>query len=130
MHDRVLITGAAGFIGSHLTDRLLDRGCLVTGLDNLVRGRKENLTAALTNPRFDFHEVDLADLESYRRVVEGREFDTVWHLAANSDIGAGVADATVDFRNTFLTTFHTLQLMRDFGIGRIVFASTSAIYGS
>jgi UDP-glucose 4-epimerase len=53
----------------------------------------------------------------------------VWHMVANSDIGAGVADANVDFRDTFLTTFHTLEVMRAFRIPKLAFASTSAVYG-
>ena len=62
--------------------------------------------------------------------IAGGPISCVWHLAANSDIAAGVADPSIDLRDTFLTTFHTLQIMREFDIPRIVFASTSAIYGS
>lgn len=123
----VLVTGAAGFIGSHLVDRLLQRGCSVTGIDNFVRGRIENLQSALMHPNFRLVEADLSDLSAFRSV--GSRYDVVWHMAANSDIAAGVADAAVDHRDTFLTTFHTLQVMREFGIPRIAFASTSAIYG-
>ena len=79
-------------------------------------GARKTSRLLLTNPRFQFHEVDLTDLESYRRPIQGGEFHTVWHLAANSDIGPGVANAHVDLRNTFLTTFNTLFVMREFGI--------------
>jgi len=132
MPENVLLTGAAGFIGSHLADSLLERGCAVTGIDNFVRGRRENLKPALQSGNFRLIDADLADLNAYRSALaQGKtQFHEVWHLAANSDIAAGVKDPSVDHRDTFLTTFNTLQIMREFGIGRIAFASTSAIYGN
>lgn len=132
MPENILITGAAGFIGSHLSDRMLDLGHLVVGIDNFVRGSLQNLRRSLDQPGFRLIEADLADLEAFRRAVEqtNTRFDAVWHMAANSDIASGVEDPTVDHRNTFLTTLNTLQLMRDLNIPRIAFASTSAIYGN
>jgi UDP-glucose 4-epimerase len=125
----ILVTGAAGFIGSHLVDALLERGCDVVGIDNLSRGRRENLDAAMRSRRFRFERCDLADLEALRCVVDGRRFESVWHMVANSDIAAGVADPNVDMRDTFLTTFNLLQVMRETGAKRLAFASSSAIYG-
>lgn len=132
MAKNILLTGAAGFIGSHLCDRLLQSGHTVTGIDNFVRGTRHNLQHAFCSPGFRLIEADLSDLNALRRVIHQSSppFDVVWHLAANSDIGAGVADPAVDHRNTFLTTFNTLQIMRDLSIRRIAFASTSAIYGN
>jgi UDP-glucose 4-epimerase len=124
-----LVTGAAGFIGSHLVDRLLARGQQVIGIDNLSRGSRRNLRNALAAPNFSFHEFNLNDLESYRRVISGARIDMVWHMAANSDIPAGVSDPQVDLRDTFFTTFNTLQIMREHKIKRLAFASTSAVYG-
>jgi UDP-glucose 4-epimerase len=134
MPRHFLITGSAGFIGSHLADRLLSEGHLVTGIDNLVRGSRLNLVDANPNPRFRFVEADVADPDALRgalgEIARLAPIDCVWHLAANSDIGAGVANSSVDLRDTFLTTFHTLAIMREFQIPRIAFASTSAVYGN
>jgi UDP-glucose 4-epimerase len=127
--ETVLMTGAAGFVGSHLVDRLLKRGQRVIGIDNLRRGSRRNLTEALRNPRFQFFEADLTDLASFRRIVAEFRITTVWHMAANSDIPAGIGDPNVDLRDTFLSTFNTLAVMREAGIPRIAFASTSAVYG-
>jgi UDP-glucose 4-epimerase len=129
LNEAILVTGAAGFIGSHLVDLLLDLGHDVVGIDNLSRGRRCNLKAALKNPCFHFFEADLADLSCFRKAVSEFRIGTVWHLVANSDIGAGVADPNVDFRDTFLSTFNTLLVMREADIKKIAFASSSAVYG-
>jgi UDP-glucose 4-epimerase len=131
--EKFLVTGAAGFIGSHLVDALLARGATVVGFDNLKLGKRENLAAALKNPRFKFFETDLNDLSTCGKLLAEESaiapFNEVWHLAANSDIRSGVADPEVDFRDTFLTTHSVLKLMRAHQIPRLAFASTSAIYG-
>ena len=125
----VLVTGAAGFIGSHLTDRLLEQGRTVVGIDNLSRGTRDNLKAALSQPAFHFFEADLTDLSGFRQIVSRFPIEMVWHMVANSDIGAGVADPNVDLRDTFQTTFNTLLVMREQKIPKLAFASTSAVYG-
>ena len=134
MPDHILITGSAGFIGSHLTARFLADGHQVTGIDNLIWGSRSNLVHAHQNPRFQFYEADAANPDSLSRAIRSAltfgPVHCLWHLAANSDIGAGAADPDIDLRNTFLTTFQILKAMREFGIPRIAFASTSAIYGN
>ena len=101
----ILLTGAAGFIGSHLADRFLAQGHRVTGIDNFVRGNRENLKDALACDRFRLIVADLADEGDARRAFhaahETESISAVWHMAANSDISAGIGDPGVDLRNTF-----------------------------
>jgi len=130
---KVLITGAAGFIASHLADVLLARGLTVVGIDSLKLGKRANIATALAHPRFKFYQADLNDAAATGAILAAESklapFDAVWHLAANSDIRAGVADPDVDLRDTFLTTHNVLKQMREHKIPRLAFASTSAIYG-
>ena len=127
--ETVLITGAAGFIGSHLTDRLLEQGLQVIGVDNFSRGTRDNLSEALTHPSFQFFQADLSNVVEIRRIVLDFRIDTVWHMVANSDIAAGIADPNIDLRDTFLSTFNILLVMAQANVKRLAFASTSAVYG-
>ena len=125
----ILVTGGAGFIGSHLVDRLLSEGNFVVAYDNLSLGRLENLEEASKNTNFKFVEGDILDREKLWNVFKTNNFDIVFHMAANSDIAKSHANPDVDFDNTFKTTYETLLAMKEFGIKKLVFASTSAIYG-
>ena len=102
MSETMLVTGAAGFVGSHLTDRLLKAGHSVIGVDNLGLGRKAFLENALQSSRFHFIQEDLNKnkvcLEKLRAALEGSTLEMVWHLAANSDIPRGVSDPSVDLQ--------------------------------
>ena len=126
---KILVTGGAGFIGSHLDDALIERGHNITVVDNLVLGRKENIEHLIGNPNFRFIEVDLLDMPKMREIFAEGKFDMVYHLAANSDIQKGGKDPMVDYNLTFNTTFNVLQLLKEFEIKKFFFASTSAIYG-
>lgn len=125
----IIITGGAGFIGSHLDDALIARGHNITVVDNLVLGRKENVEHLMGKPNFRFIEADLLDIEKMRAIFSDGKFDMVYHLAANSDIQKGGKDPMVDYNLTFNTTFNVLQLLKEFEIKKFFFASTSAIYG-
>jgi UDP-glucose 4-epimerase len=127
------VTGAAGFIGSHLVDRLLASGWRVIGVDNMVLGRRENLGRALESKDFVFRELDINSYEEFASFLKEQaatnSIDTVWHMAANSDIPAGVANPEVDLSRTFMTTFNVLKMMNELAVPQLCFASTSAIYG-
>lgn len=125
----VLVTGGAGFIGSHLDDALIARGHQLTIVDNLVLGRKENIEHLIGNPNFRFIKADLLDMTKMREIFAEGKFNMVYHLAANSDIQKGGKDPMVDYNLTFNTTFNVLQLLKEFEIKKFFFASTSAIYG-
>ena len=126
---KVLVTGGAGFIGSHLDDALISRGHHVTVVDNLVLGRIDNIEHLQKNCKFRFIEADLLDKERMSAVFSEGKFDMVYHLAANSDIQKGGKDPLVDYNLTFNTTFSVLQLLKEYGIKKFFFASTSAVYG-
>jgi UDP-glucose 4-epimerase len=112
---------------------LVSQGHDVVALDNLSRGDARNLKAAIVTGRCRFVQVDCADLDAFKGAVSaalsGRSASAIWHLAANSDIPAGVADPQIDLRDTFLTTFNALLTMREFAIPEFHFASSSAVYG-
>jgi UDP-glucose 4-epimerase len=128
----ILVSGGAGFIGVNLIERLLGQGETVVAIDNFVRGQARNLER-FAGPAFRLIEADLARAPDCERAFgEALDFgaiDEVWHLAANSDIPAGVEDPRIDLRDTFLTTFEVLRQMRRCGIRRLHFSSTSAVYG-
>lgn len=125
--QRVFLTGGAGFIGSHVTDRLLAEGCAVTVFDNLSNGRREFIEMHLGRDDFTFIEADMNDLD---RVVEAMPgHDLVWHLAANTDIIGGHAQPLRDLRDCVTATFNACEAMRQNGIRDILFSSTGAVYG-
>jgi UDP-glucose 4-epimerase len=128
-----LVTGAAGFVGYHLVKALVARGDDVVALDNLSRGRAAYLEKVVEAGRCRLVQVDCADEKAFRAAaqcaLEGRPAAAIWHLAANSDIPAGVADARIDLRDTFMTTFAALGVMAALGVPAFHFASSSAIYG-
>lgn len=126
---KLLITGGAGFIGSHLIDALLREGHDVVCVDDMSLGRKEHIAPFLSDGRFSFFELNVNDADALRAVFAKHHFDCVFHLAANSDIKKGREDTSIDLNRTFLTTFSVLDRMREAGVKRIVFASTSAVYG-
>ena len=126
---KILVTGGAGFIGSHLCDVLIADGHNVTVVDNLVLGKVENIEHLINNPNFRFFKEDLNNGHAMNMIFMDGEFDMVYHLAANSDIQKGGKDPLVDYQLTFNTTFNVLQMMKKYEVKKFFFASTSAIYG-
>lgn len=127
---RHVITGGAGFVAVNLIRRLLSAGESVVALDDLSRGKREALVEFEGDPQFEFHVIDCSDPIAMVAVFgQLGEVTDVWHLAANSDIPAGIEDATIDLERTFLTTVATLAAMKTYKIPALHFASSSAIYG-
>lgn len=104
MSKNILITGGAGFIGSHLSDELLKLGHKITIFDNLSLGRMSNIEEALKNSNCQFIKGDILDKDALFEVFKNGNFDTVFHMAANSDIAKSHANPNVDFDNTLTTT--------------------------
>jgi len=125
----VLVTGGAGFIGSHLCEALLSRNYRVWCVDNLYLGREEFIEHLKSNPRFDFRNLDLLDKPKLESLFGEVGFDAVFHLAANSDIQRGVKDHSIDLNLNFLTTVNVLEAMRSAGVKTIIFPSSSAVFG-
>ncbi len=126
---RVLVTGGAGFIGSHLCDRLLGRSDEVWCVDNLRLGRRRNIAHLEALPSFHFLELDVLEQHTLLELFDDVSFDAVFHLAANSDIQAGVANFRLDLELNLLTTVAVLEVMKVHNVRRLFFASTSAIFG-
>ena len=126
----VLIAGGAGFIGSNLARNLSDKYEHIIILDNLCRG-KESFIEDISNLKFINHDISHEE-ETIKLVHELQEIffiDEVWHMAANSDIPAGVEDPNIDFRDTFLTTFSLTKAFKKNPPTKLHFASSSAVYG-
>jgi len=125
--EKVFVTGAAGFIGSNLVDRLLRDGKSVVGWDNFSTGQRQFLSAARANPRFKLIEGDNLDLAALTKAMAG--CDTVFHLAANADVRFGLEHPSKDLQQNTFATFNVLEAMRANGILRIAFSSTGSVYG-
>jgi nucleoside-diphosphate-sugar epimerase len=119
-----LVTGGAGFIGSHLSEALVGRGERVRVVDNLATGKRANLAHL---PSVEFLEGDLADLEVARRAVEGADY--VLHQAAIPSVPRSVSDPVTSNRSNIDATLNVLVAARDAGVKRVVYAGSSSAYG-
>ena len=124
---RVLVTGAAGFIGSHMVDRLLSAGHRVVGFDNLSTGQIRFLENALARSEFTLHQADLLDGKSLAQAMEGVEL--VVHFAANADVRFGTEHPRKDLDQNTIATWNVLEAMRERNCKRIIFSSTGSVYG-
>jgi len=126
---KILITGAAGFIGSYLCEFMLEQGYNVYGIDNFSNGNPENLKKSSSHSNFSFTEMDVCEIESIAALMEENEFDEVWHLAANTDIISSHESPIRDFRDCAQATVSVLEAMRLSNTKKIVFASSGSVYG-
>jgi UDP-glucose 4-epimerase len=123
------VTGGAGFIGSHLVDRLLADGHTVVAYDNFSTGNERFLEQASGSPRFSLVRGDVTDLAALTRAMVETRPGFVFHLAANADVRFGREHPAKDLQQNTIATFNVLEAMRASGAARIAFASTGSIYG-
>ena len=126
-HGPTLVTGGAGFIGSHMTDRLIQNGIETTVLDNLSTGKMLNLSTSKDNKLFHFVNEDLNNIEGIRKAL--KDIKVVFHMAADPEVRTGVDDPHSSYNQNLKNTFYFLDEIRKSGVERIVFASSSAVYG-
>ena len=124
---KAFVTGAAGFLGSNLVDRLLADGVAVTGWDNFSTGQERFLERARPHPAFRLVRGDNLDLPALTAAMQGCDF--VVHLAANADVRFGTQHPRKDLEQNTTATFHVLEAMRANGIQRLAFTSTGSVYG-
>jgi len=119
---KVLVTGGAGFIGSHLVDALIEKGFDVVVIDNLSTGKRENL-----NPGAVFHELDIRDLEKIKPVF--KDVDYVFHLAARPRVSYSIEFPIESHSNNVLGTLSVLIAAKDAGVKKVIYSSSSSVYG-
>lgn len=126
--SKILVTGAAGFIGSHICDKLLERGETVIGYDNMTSGVDRFLEKSNNFKKFDFVKGDILDLDNLKHIMEG--VDVVYHMAANADIRGGTLNTSIDIEQNTIGTYNVLEAMRlSPSAKRICFASSAAALG-
>jgi UDP-glucose 4-epimerase len=124
----MLVTGGAGFIGSHLVDALMKKGGTVTVLDNLSTGFKHNIAPWIGHSNFNLIESDCLNRQDIRKAM--RNCKLVFHLAANPEVRVGVENTKIDFEQNIVATYNVLKEMRESKTAKtIVFTSTSTVYG-
>jgi UDP-glucose 4-epimerase len=126
-NKKVLVTGGAGFIGSHLVDRLMEQNHQVVVYDNLSLGKKEFLQNHFDNPNFTFIQGDLLKVDALKNTMAG--IDVVFHLAANSDVIKSAKNPSIDLEQGIMATYNVLEAMRHAGVNKIIFTSSNVVYG-
>jgi len=124
---RVFVSGGAGFIGSHLVDKLMTLGHTVTVYDNLSSGKVEFIEHHFGNPKFKFIKADMLDLKILTDNIKGH--DVIFHLAANPEAREGIYKTNLDLEQNTIATYNVLESMRRNNIKKIVFTSSGTIYG-
>ncbi len=124
---KTLVTGGAGFVGSHLVERLAARGEEVTVVDNFRTGKLEFIKELLDEGKINLVEADLRNFEDVKEFFKGQ--DVVWHLAANADVRGGIKDTLVDLEENIIATRNVLEAMRLADVKKLVFFSSTQVYG-
>ena len=129
----VLVTGVAGFIASRTAEMLLEKGFRVVGVDNMndyydVRLKKYRLEQLLKNPQFKFHQIDIEDYESLKKLFSSNWFSVVYNLAARAGVRYSLENPFVYNSTNSTGTLNLLELMRLHSVGKMVLASTSSLY--
>ena len=124
---KILITGGAGFIGSHIVDRLIIEGYEVRVIDNLSSGRLENIKHHVNARMLELILGDLKDPQIVLKAVEG--VDIVFHFAANPEVRVSTTNPEIHFNENVVATFNLLEAVRKKSVKELVFASSSSIYG-
>lgn len=124
---KAFVTGGAGFIGSHIVDRLIERGDDVIVYDNMSTGIEDFIKPHFENPKFKFVQGDILDTEKLKAEMQGVDF--VFHFAAHADVRSGFIDHKIDLEQNLLGTINILEAMRGNNVKKIAFASTSSVYG-
>ncbi len=124
---KIIVTGCAGFIGSHLVDKLLAINLHVIGIDNYSTGNKKFLNKAFKNNKFKFFKSDLKNLVKLKKIFKGSSM--VFHFSANADVRFGIKHPRKDLEENTIVTYNVLEAMRKNRISKIVFCSTGSVYG-
>lgn len=122
-----IVTGGAGFIGSHLCDELLSRGIKVVCIDNLSNGKIENIQHNLNNPLFSFHELDITEYDTIQHLF--KDIDVVFHEACSKNTVC-MTDPRLDLKVNALGTFNCLEASRVYKVKRFIHASTGSVFGN
>ncbi len=125
--NKILVTGGAGFIGSHIVDSLMKNECEVVVFDNLSSGKMEFIDHHLNKTNFSLIEGDLLSIDEIDMACNGIDF--VYHVAANPDVRLGTVDTKVHFDQNITATYNLLEAMRKNDVANIAFTSTSTVYG-
>lgn len=130
MSENIIVSGASGFISFHLINFLLENKYKVYGIDKKVT---KSIIELKKNKNFIFQKIDLSKENSINKFIVknlSKKFSSYWHLAANSDISKGVNDYKIELRDTFLTTINSVTICKKLIIKKIIFSSSSAIFGN
>jgi UDP-glucose 4-epimerase len=123
----IVVTGGAGFIGSHLVDKLVELGFSVKILDNLSSGSLENIKHLLARKNIEFIHIDIKNYEELKKAL--RNVETIFHFAANPEVRVSTINPEVHFKENIVATFNVLEASRTSEVREIVFASSSSVYG-